>query len=47
MTGCGCTYTIRTTRALAAKVRAAFGQWTRDNCGPVNCDTPCSGQVVP
>jgi hypothetical protein len=47
MTACGCRYTIHTSTALAAKVDAAFRQWTRDGCGPVNCDTPCSAQVMP
>jgi hypothetical protein len=38
---CGCGRTVTTTAAEASRVTAAHDAWTRDRCGPVNCDEPC------
>ena len=47
VTACGCGYTITTTAAAAARVTSAHDARTRDGCGTVNCDTPCTAMVLP
>lgn len=44
---CGCASTIHTTSARADALRAAYTQWRREGCGPVNCDTPCQTIAPP
>ena len=44
---CGCSWTITTTAAEAAHVTAARDAWTRNHCGPTNCDEPCSPLALP